>query len=93
MKRLVLTSLLFASVTMLSGCLATAPVVQKFPSIPAELLEACPDLKAVEPGTAKFSEVIGVVADNYSQYYQCQLKVDNWIEWYNTQKKIFDDVK
>jgi len=93
MKKLLLTSLLFVSVTMLSGCLATAPVVQKFPSVPPELLEACPDLKEVQPNTTKLSEVIGVVADNYSQYYQCKLTVDNWIEWYNTQKKIFDDVK
>jgi hypothetical protein len=77
---------------LLSGCLTT-PVLEKFPEVPAELLTACPDLKLVEPGTTKLSEVIGVVADNYGQYKECQIKVDTWIEWYNHQKVIFNSIK
>ena len=77
---------------VLAGCLST-PVIQKFPEVPAELLVACPDLKLVEPGTTKLSEVISVVAENYGQYQECQIKVDTWIEWYKHQKEIFDNVK
>ena len=85
MKRLVfiLTALL------LSGCFATAPVKQKFPEVPSELLQACPELKQVEP-TEKLSEVLKVVTKNYSQYHECQIAVDTWIEWYNLQKQIYN---
>jgi hypothetical protein len=77
---------------LLAGCL-TVPVTEKFPEVPADLLVACPDLKLVDPATTKLSEVIGVVAGNYGQYKECQIKVDTWIDWYNSQKKIFNSVK
>jgi len=81
-------------VLLLVGCKDDAvPVAVRFPDVPAELLEACPDLKEVDANTTKLSEVIGVVSENYSQYHSCRLQVDNWIEWYKTQKKIFDDIK
>jgi hypothetical protein len=77
---------------LLAGCLTT-PIIEKFPEVPAELLVACPDLKQVDPATTKLSQIIGVVAENYGQYQECQIKVDTWIEWYNHQKVIFDNVK
>jgi hypothetical protein len=77
---------------LLAGCLTT-PVAETFPEVPAELLVVCPDLKLVDPVTTKLSEVVSVVASNYGQYQECQIKVDTWIEWYNHQKKIFNSVK
>jgi hypothetical protein len=77
---------------LLVGCL-NVPVAEKFPEVPVELLVACPDLKLVDPSTTKLSEVIGVVAGNYGQYQECQIKVDTWIEWYKHQKEIFDNIK
>jgi hypothetical protein len=77
---------------LLVGCL-NVPVAETFPEVPAELLIACPDLTQVDPATTKLSEVIGVVAGNYGQYQECQIKIDTWIEWYNHQKKIFDNIK
>ena len=77
---------------LLAGCLTT-PVIEKFPEVPADLMVACPDLKLVDPATTKLSQVIGVVAENYGQYQECQIKVDTWIEWYKHQKVIFDNVK
>ena len=77
---------------LLAGCLTT-PVVEKFPDVPADLLVACPDLKQVDTTTTKLSEVISVVAGNYEQYQECQIKVDTWIDWYNHQKTIFNSVK
>jgi len=80
---------------LLCGCLATTPVSvkQPWPEVPNELKEACPDLKKVDDSTTKLSEVLEVVTDNYAEYKECKLKVDNWIEWYNTQKKIYECVK
>jgi hypothetical protein len=87
MKRL----LLLIPIVMLAGCLAT-PVKRNFPEVPKEIMEACPDLKTVEQ-TEKLSEVLKVVVDNYGQYHECKIKVDTWMEWYKTQKQIFDSVK
>jgi hypothetical protein len=83
--------LLIVPVLLLTGCLAT-PVQRSFPEVPEELKVACPDLMLLEP-TTKLSEVVSVVAKNYGQYQECQIKVDTWIEWYKTQKQIFESVK
>jgi hypothetical protein len=84
---------LLIPLVILTGCDdKSVPVVVKFPNVPAELLEACPDLKEVNPNTTKLSEVISVVADNYTEYHECRLKVDDWITWYKAQKSIFDKI-
>jgi hypothetical protein len=84
--------LILASAILLTGCLAT-PVKRTFPEVPNELMQICPDLSKVSEGTEKLSEVLKVVTDNYSQYHECRIKNDLWIEWYKTQKEIFDSVK
>lgn len=84
--------LILIPVLFLSGCLFTAPVKRNFPEVPKELMEACPDLKQTEQ-TEKLSEVLKVVTENYGQYHECRIKVDTWVEWYKTQKNIFDSVK
>jgi len=83
--------LLIVPVLLLTGCLST-PVQRSFPDVPEELKVACPDLMLLEP-TTKLSEVVSVVSKNYGQYQECQIKVDTWIEWYKTQKQIFESVK
>jgi hypothetical protein len=79
---------------LLTGCLATpAPIIVKFPDANKELMQSCPDLKTVDGSTSKLTEVLDVVIDNYGEYYNCKAKVEDWIFWYNEQKKIFDKVK
>jgi hypothetical protein len=79
---------------ILAGCNDDAvPISAKFPEVPKELMESCPDLALVDPDTDKLSDVMSVVAKNYGAYYECKIKVDNWIEWYKTQKPIFDKVR
>jgi hypothetical protein len=77
---------------LLTGCLfkQPVPIKQVWPDVPKELLDACPDLKLVDPKTDKLSDIIGVVSDNYGTYYECKAKVDDWIVWYNGQKKIYE---
>jgi hypothetical protein len=79
---------LLLTLILLSGC-TVVPVKQKFPDVPAQLLQACPDLKLVEP-TEKLSDVLKIVTKNYSQYHECQLTVDTWIEWYSLQRELFN---
>lgn len=90
MKKLIL----LISVLLLTACASSAivPVTLKFPSVPDDLKAACPDLEQIDPDTKKLSQVLTVVGDNYSQYYECKAKVDNWIEWYNSQQQIYDKV-
>jgi hypothetical protein len=87
MKRLALLLVIL----MMIGC-STVPVERKFPDVPKELMESCPDLKQTQ-STSKLSEVLTVVVENYGQYHECKLKANSWIDWYNTQKQIFNTVK
>jgi Na+-transporting methylmalonyl-CoA/oxaloacetate decarboxylase gamma subunit len=75
----------------LTGCV-TAPVKRSFPEVPPELMQACAELKQVQQ-TEQLSEVLKVVVHNYGQHHECKIKVDAWVEWYKTQKQIFDSVK
>lgn len=76
---------------LLAGCVAT-PVKRNFPEVPAELKAACPELQKVKEN-AKLSDVVSTVSTNYGQYHECRIKADAWVEWYNTQKDIFESVK
>lgn len=76
----------------LIGCV-DIPVKPIWPDIPGDLKLACPGLQEVKEGTTKLSEVIDVVVENYSQYHECQVKVDAWMEWYEKQKKIYEEIK
>lgn len=75
---------------LLTGCLQTVPVKRTFPEIPEVLLKSCPDLQEVEAGTTKLSDVLKVVTNNYAQYQECQIAVETWLEWYKTQRDIFN---
>lgn len=79
-------------VLMLAGCSTTVPVTAKFPEAPKYSLQACPQLQPLKDGS-KLSEVATTVTINYSTYYDCAVKNDAWIEWYQIQKHIFESVK
>lgn len=85
-------SLVLIPILLLIGCTA-APVKRSFPDVPSDLKVACPELRTINTDTDKLSDVITVVTENYGQYQECKIKVDTWIEWYNSQKTIFDSVK
>ena len=89
MKHLSILSAIF----LLTACQTTVPVKRNFPAAVDELKISCPELKEVPEGTTELSKTLDVVVQNYGQYKECQLKVDLWIDWYDKQKKIFDEVK
>jgi hypothetical protein len=85
--------LLISMVLILSACGTTVPVVAKFPDAPSKVsMEKCPQLATVENGV-KLSELTKTITINYSTYYDCAVKVDTWQEWYEIQKRIFEDLK
>lgn len=83
---------IFLCCLFLIACTKTVPVQREFPESPSALMKSCPDL-LITPPTEKLSEVLIVVTNNYALYHECRIKVDSWIEWYNEQKKIFDNTK
>jgi uncharacterized protein YcfL len=85
--------LILISALLLSACSTTAPVTVKFPDAPLVLMEKCPPLQTIEKQDGvSIIDITKNVTINYTTYYECGIKVENWIEWYNDQKKIFDKV-
>jgi len=85
--------LIILPVLLLSGCFTTVPVVAKFPNVPAVLREKCPPLNKLEGEPASIVDLNNVVIENYTLYHECSMRLDAWNTWYDTQKKIFDEVK
>lgn len=78
---------------IMTGCATKAvPIVVKFPQAPTTLLEKCASLNTL-PADSKLSDVANIVTQNYALYHECAIKQDAWIDWYQQQKEIFDNVK
>jgi hypothetical protein len=77
---------------VLVGCSTPVPVSAKFPQAPDRLLVECAPLLVIKED-AKLSDVAKTVADNYGLYHDCAIKHGGWIEWYQTQRRIFDSAK
>lgn len=78
---------------LLTGCSTLVPVKANFPEMPSELAVECPNLQKLSADTKKLSEVVSNVAENYSTYYECQARKEAWVEWYKSQKQIYESVK
>jgi len=86
MKKLIIVACLF-----LASCSHIAvPVTAKFPDAPVELRQECETLTKLA-STAKLSTVVIAVTENYVKYAKCKRQNQAWNEWYDGQKKIFDD--
>lgn len=84
---------IFAIALMLSGCSILVPVKRNFPDAVPALTEKCEDLRQIEGNKVTITDMLKTVVENYSLYYQCSNKVDGWNDWYQQQKKIFNEVK
>jgi hypothetical protein len=85
--KLLIISLMILS---LSGCSAVVPVKQKWPESVSTLAEPCPNLKTIDNNNVSITDMLKVIVENYSLYYQCANKVEGWNEWYKVQKEIFE---
>lgn len=77
---------------LLTGCATAVPEVANFPEPPGQAsLTSCADLQKLEE-FSKLSDISKTIANNYTKYYECSIKNDAWIEWYKTQKRLFEQV-
>lgn len=78
-------------VLLLAGCSTVVPVKQKFPDMPAELTQSCKPLTLIEGEKTTLSKLMETVAKNYGFYHECAADKAAVKEWYQEQKKIFDE--
>lgn len=76
-------------VLFLTGCATSVPVKMAFPEPPKYSMVKCPNLTKLKED-AKLSDVADNIVINYSTYYDCAIKTDAWIEWYQIQKEIHE---
>ena len=76
-----------------TGCSTVVPVTAKFPEAPGNVaMTPCPQLQKI-PDDARLSDISKTITVNYSTYYECAVKTDAWIEWYQKQQQIFNNIK
>ena len=85
--------LILSLTLLLASCATSVPVAPKFPDAPQVLKEKCENLRKIEGDKVAITEMLKVVIQNYTLYYECSTKVEGWQEWYDTQKKIYETVK
>jgi hypothetical protein len=76
---------------LVTGC-SSVPVAPKFPEVPERILQKCPQLEKLSE-ESKLSDIAKTVTNNYTTNYECAVKHDAFIEWYQVQKKIYESVK
>jgi hypothetical protein len=76
---------------LITGC-SSVPVAPKFPEVPERIIKKCPQLEKLSE-ESKLSDIAKTVTNNYTTYYECVVKHDAFIEWYEVQKKIYESVK
>jgi hypothetical protein len=56
-------------------------------------MEPASDLKPLSDDKKTLTDLIENANDNYTSYYTLKLKYNSWIEWYNMQKSIYENIK
>lgn len=86
--------ILFLSLTLLlAGCQSVKPWPD-FPAAEESLMKPCQDLKQLPiEGTVTITQFHDSVVDNYTLRHLCANKVEGWQQWYEKQKKIYNDAK
>ena len=77
---------------LLVGC-AGQKVLPKFPDVPMQLKEPCPEILLIDQNETKFSKVLETITINYGNYNICSAKNDAWLMWYNEQKSIYERIE
>ena len=84
---------LLGLVLLLAACSTAVPLTQSFPDVPVMLMEKCPELKTIPGEKVTIVEFTKTVSENYTTYYQCAGRTDAWIDWYDQQKKIWEETQ
>lgn len=84
---------LLGIVSLLAACSTAVPLTPSFPQAPAVLMEKCPELKIIVGEKVSIVDFTKTVSENYTTYYQCAGRTDAWIDWYQQQKKIWEQLQ
>lgn len=97
------TLLIIVITVALSGCglfkpkIVTLNVKPEFPAPyvddKTKQLAKCEELMKIDPAARDMQNVFNTIVQNYTLYWQCSTHVDGWNEWYQKQKKIYEEVK
>jgi hypothetical protein len=85
--------LLLISALLLTGCATAIPVKMGFPQLPEALSKPCDRLLPLDPAKKQLTDLLENTVDNYAKAKECYAKNQAWQEWYDTQRKIFEEVK
>ena len=77
---------------LLSACSTVVPVTMKFPQAPEALLTPAKPLVILDKDKKQLSDLIDNATTNYGNYYELETRFKAWQDWYNSQKKIFEEV-
>ena len=69
------------------------PITQKWPDAAPSLMEKCKNLNTIDTEKIQLSELVDSVVKNYTISRECNAKNEEWINWYNEQKRIYNKVK
>ena len=86
-------NLLLISLLLLTGCATSVPVTMSFPQAPEALSKPCDLLLPLDPAKRELSDLLENTTDNYAKARECHAKSKAFLEWYETQRKIFEEVK
>jgi hypothetical protein len=90
MKRFLATFL----IVMITGCATSVPVTMNFPEVPKELTVPAGKLSPLDTNKKiELSDIIENANENAGKYYALREKYNAWIEWYASQRKVFDSIK
>jgi len=91
--KLIVFAILTVLAFLITACSTAVPVTQSFPDAPAMLKEKCPELKTIQGEKVTIVDFTRTVSENYTTYYQCAGKQQAWIDWYEQQRKIWNEVR
>ena len=86
-------NLFLISLLLLTGCATSVPVTMSFPQVPDALSKPCDLLLPLDITKKDLTDLLENTTDNYAKAKECHAKSKAWLEWYETQRKIFEEVK
>jgi len=78
---------------LITACSTAVPLTPGFPEAPAVLMEKCTELKTIAGEKVTIVDFTKTVSENYTIYHQCAGRNEAWIDWYNQQKKIWEELQ
>jgi hypothetical protein len=87
MKRLLIVA---AMSVALMGCKTVEPVTYNFPTAPKIIMEPCEELNVLARD-AQLSDLMITITMNYMKYHECKNKNQGWIDWYNEQRRLYEE--